>query len=159
MKNETHPMQFSSMAEAREFILAGNAIITIVSKVTATRYTYKIKRAKKEGTDLWSDTPLWFVSLLTGPNNTDDYSYLGILKGDTFQLTKKSKMLPTSGPVVAFYWLSRYMFQRVMPSQLEVWHEGRCGRCNRVLTVPESLAAGIGPECAKIHKGGIHALR
>ena len=32
---------------------------------------------------------------------------------------------------------------------LEVWHEGRCGRCNRALTVPESIASGIGPECAK----------
>jgi hypothetical protein len=28
-------------------------------------------------------------------------------------------------------------------------HSGRCGRCNRTLTTPESIAAGVGPECAK----------
>jgi hypothetical protein len=30
----------------------------------------------------------------------------------------------------------------------EVYHEGRCGRCNRKLTVPESIETGLGPECA-----------
>ncbi len=29
-------------------------------------------------------------------------------------------------------------------------HEGRCGRCGRTLTVPESVTEGIGPECRKI---------
>lgn len=28
-------------------------------------------------------------------------------------------------------------------------HEGYCIRCNRLLTTPESIAAGIGPICAK----------
>jgi len=32
---------------------------------------------------------------------------------------------------------------------LEIWHEGRCGRCNRKLTVPASIALGIGPECGQ----------
>jgi hypothetical protein len=31
-----------------------------------------------------------------------------------------------------------------------VWHEGRCGRCGRKLTVPESIESGFGPECASI---------
>lgn len=35
----------------------------------------------------------------------------------------------------------------VIPPSLEVWHEGRCGRCGRALTVPESIASGIGPVC------------
>lgn len=34
--------------------------------------------------------------------------------------------------------------------RIEVWHEGRCGRCARRLTVPESILIGIGPECAEI---------
>ena len=28
---------------------------------------------------------------------------------------------------------------------LEVWHEGKCCRCGRTLTVPESVKLGIGP--------------
>lgn len=34
--------------------------------------------------------------------------------------------------------------------KVEVWHEGRCGRCARRLTVPASILIGIGPECAEI---------
>ncbi len=34
-----------------------------------------------------------------------------------------------------------------MPEQLEVWHEGCCGKCGRKLTDAESIARGIGPEC------------
>ena len=35
-------------------------------------------------------------------------------------------------------------------SKVEIWHEGRCGRCARRLTVPSSIILGIGPECAEI---------
>ena len=35
-----------------------------------------------------------------------------------------------------------------MPANVEINHEGRCGRCGRALTVPESVASGIGPESA-----------
>jgi hypothetical protein len=32
-------------------------------------------------------------------------------------------------------------------------HEGKCGRCGRLLTVPSSIESGIGPECSKIMRG------
>jgi predicted metal-dependent hydrolase len=34
-----------------------------------------------------------------------------------------------------------------------VHHEGKCGRCGRLLTVPSSIESGIGPECSKIMRG------
>lgn len=51
-----------------------------------------------------------------------------------------------------FYWLwTGHMAQdKELPEQIEVWHEGRCGRCGRRLTVPESIANGLGPECIKL---------
>ncbi len=48
---------------------------------------------------------------------------------------------------IAFSWAWRKMLRNELPDQLEIWHEGRCGRCNRKLTVPESVASGFGPEC------------
>lgn len=33
---------------------------------------------------------------------------------------------------------------------VEIWHEGKCGRCGRQLTVPESIESGFGPECVKM---------
>jgi hypothetical protein len=36
-----------------------------------------------------------------------------------------------------------------LPDFIEVWHEGKCGKCGRTLTVPSSIESGIGPECMK----------
>jgi hypothetical protein len=36
-----------------------------------------------------------------------------------------------------------------LPGGYKIHHEGRCGKCGRLLTVPESVETGIGPECAK----------
>ena len=48
----------------------------------------------------------------------------------------------------AFTWFWNRLRADADLSQCEVWHEGRCGRCSRVLTVPESLQTGLGPVCA-----------
>ena len=36
-----------------------------------------------------------------------------------------------------------------LPEGYEARHEGRCARCGRALTVPESIDSGFGPECAR----------
>lgn len=78
-----------------------------------------------------------------------DYTYLGMLESERFRLTRASKMTPDSAPVRAFDFFVHNVIQLERePGALEIWHEGRCGRCGRKLTVPESIAAGIGPECA-----------
>jgi hypothetical protein len=38
----------------------------------------------------------------------------------------------------------------ILGATLEFWHEGRCGRCGRRLTVPDSIASGYGPECVLV---------
>jgi hypothetical protein len=48
----------------------------------------------------------------------------------------------------AFDWMWTHLLRDAIPGMLEIWHEGRCGRCSRKLTVPESLKSGFGPECA-----------
>ena len=129
-------------------MLAGNARVTLVSKRTGARYTYRVRRAE-------NDARLWFVSLLTGSDNESDYAYLGLVRREAhseqirFQLTAKSKMGDGSKPVAGFrYALDRIYGRKEIPAELEVWHEGACGRC-RPLTVPESIERGIGPDCAE----------
>lgn len=134
--------RITDATEAIEFMLAGNAHLTLRSGKTGTRYTYRVKRAK--------DKPLWFVSTLYGSDNVSDYRYLGVIRDHEFMFTQKSKQLMSSPQFIAFQWALRQLIERgEVPAQLEVWHEGRCGRCGRLLTVPESIASGIGPECAK----------
>ena len=127
----------------KDFILAGNATITLESEKSGIHYTYKIKRTHE-------DVNRWFVSLLTGPDNEGDFTYLGVLEGEggtAFRLTKKSSLLETSAPVAGFKYMWAWINSNRMPPKMHIHHEGRCGRCNRKLTVPESIESGIGPEC------------
>ena len=129
------------------FMLAGNAICTLRSAKSGTRYTYKIREGKKK---VPTDPSIFFVNLLTGPDNTSDYTYLGVIGNGGFRLTGKSKMKPDSGPVVAFRWAYDCFAKGTLPASLEVWHSGRCGRCGRLLTDAESIATGFGPECSEV---------
>jgi hypothetical protein len=136
------------------FALAGNARMTLVSKATGTRFTYKISQCDdKEG--------LWFVSLLRGPDNEADYQYLGTIRENSsdkytryvYAQGLKSRVSREAPSARGFDWAWGYLGRRrglEIPPSLEIWHEGRCGRCNRRLTVPESVARGLGPECAGV---------
>lgn len=137
---------FTSIESAREFALAGNAILTISSLKTGNRFTYRVRQA----TDKETKAPIadmYFVSLLNGPDNENDYCYLGMVRNGRFTLTKASKGGETAPSVVAFKF---FMSTPILHPQMEIRHEGFCGRCGRKLTVPESIDAGIGPECIKM---------
>lgn len=125
----------------RDFVLAGNAILTIESGHTGQRFTYRVRQPKTPGPH--------FVQLLTGPDNTSSYTFLGtIFEGRTYVHSRKSPVGEKATSVVAWTWLwSLLVSGRELPDALGVYHEGRCGRCGRVLTVPESLTIGLGPEC------------
>lgn len=130
--------------DARRFILAGNATFTLTSAKTGTRFTYKIKAKEVEG-----GKTLHFVSVLTGQDNEADYTFLGtIFEGREFRHSKKSHIGVDAPSAKAFAW----SFGRIMADSLgadaTVHHEGRCGRCGRKLTVPDSIELGLGPECA-----------
>lgn len=136
---------FTDPTQAATYALAGNATLTLTSKATDARYTFKVQVPKQD-----TPTTVRFVKLLTGPQNTTDYTYLGMIKDGEFRMTAKSKMSDASTPVRAFrYFLDNVITAKRLPAQLEVRHEGSCGRCGRTLTVPESIDRGIGPECIK----------
>lgn len=129
----------------RPFILAGKAIFT-VSNPSGERYTFRVRRVEND------DRPaVYFVSLLTGPMNTSDYTYLGLLNPATgeVRLTAKSRMTDDSTPVKVIRWALRRIWAGAsFPQGYHAHHAGRCGRCGRLLTVPESILSGLGPECA-----------
>lgn len=124
------------------FLSGGNAVFTVSSP--KHRYTFRIRRPEPE-------MP-YFVSLLSGPDNTRDYTYLGVYNPGQpgVRLTAKSKFTEDSTPVKAIRWAVAMLSSgKTLPEGFKIQHEGRCCRCGRVLTVPESIEAGIGPECAQ----------
>ena len=127
------------------YTLAGNATITLLSGNTNRHFTYKVKKSKDKEN-------LYFVELLSGADNDTDYQYVGCYYSDTeyFHAAKPWKdrafvAWPPSLRTIRFFFNKLYN----MPSNLHVYHEGRCGRCGRKLTTPESIERGLGPECYK----------
>jgi len=124
------------------FILAGKALVTFRNKDTGNRYTYKIKKSH--------DGKVYFVSVLYGSDNTSSYMYIGVIRTNrNFEWTHKSKLTSEDIRVRVFKYIYRHIIIGDLDECVEIWHEGRCGRCGRILTVPESIESGIGPVCAK----------
>jgi Family of unknown function (DUF6011) len=147
--------RFQTMADAKAFTLAGNAIITLQSLRSGTHFTYKVvaPNADKQEKRGYAPEQVWFVKLLTGGcADSGEWSYLGMIKpGQGFFLTRASSARPEAPSVKAF----RFFFEsQELHTELVVRHEGHCGRCGRTLTVPESIERGIGPECAE-KMGGV----
>ncbi len=139
-------MAFTNHEDATRYALAGKAILTMESERTGAHYTYQIEAHKKPK----ANGPSHFVSLLMGPNNEADYAYIGIIGGNVFRTTERSKLPYDSLPIVAFKWIWRHLTERhQLPPDCVIRHNGHCGKCGRRLTTPASIDLGIGPECAK----------
>jgi len=152
--------------KALELILAGNATITLKNPRTGNRFTYRIKRMKTGDVHNVNDqrNAYRFVSVLTGNQNDDNNSYkyfadFKILNAIDFDGTqafnykfgKKAKIARDAQSVQVFEWVTKHLVDKDLPSYIEVWHSGHCCRCGRLLTVPESIEDGIGPECKRIN--------
>ena len=135
-----HPNLIADTDAAKQFIFGGRARFTLVSKATGKRYTYRMGQSK--------DGQMFFASLLVGQNNEADYEYLGFTKPEmNGALFAGKKGNPNHPAYRALDWALRKVFAGKMPGPLEIWHEGRCGRCGRALTDPASIETGFGPEC------------
>lgn len=129
--------------------LAGHAILTLQNGENK-HYTYKITVADDTNN-------LYFVRLLTSFDNSADSSYVYIgcyfVDSNYFVPAKPYKSSPE------FSWpkpirLAKYFFNNLhnmstTESKLKVYHEGKCCKCGRRLTTPESIERGLGPECYK----------
>lgn len=177
-----------TVENAGRFALAGDAILTMVRPQRPhgsdidpeRRFTYRIQRAKPADSDNPDPGRPWFVKVLTGPNNMQDYQYLGTIfrerngEGLVYRHGKKSRVYEDAPAARGITWFVKHLSSLVVLrgelvradlftqpevearitkveatlNKLLYYHEGRCGRCARRLTVPESIINGLGPECA-----------
>lgn len=141
---------------SKEFITAGRATFTVVvgeqcPKDAKDHYTYRI--VKKVGHLFGKE--VWFASLMTGSDNERSYSYIGLFcpHSGTVTLRGKTRFVGTETPVLilqkvlARIWAGQGQ-QITAAAGWDVKHCGRCGKCARKLTHPESIDSGIGPECS-----------
>lgn len=133
-------------------ILAGNATLTVVSKKTGNRLTFKFSRPPLEQ---GRKRPVW-VKVLSGADNEGDYTFLGTIwpeaQGWNYNHKRGGAVTHDAPSAKLIQWMLKQI--NINPSalvaQAEIWHEGRCLRCGRKLTVPSSIESGYGPECVKL---------
>ena len=140
----------------KRFVLAGHAIFT-VHNGQGTSYTFRVMKAEADGN--YQDS--WFISLLTGPDNKHDYTYVG--KIDPIQarvrLTRQSRYNCDSLPVKVINWVLPKIWQdKPLPEGYGCHGAGYCGRCGIQLTAepgvnPEGFRYGYGPTCWKKMQG------
>jgi hypothetical protein len=160
--------QITNAATIPTLVLAGKSTFTLVSKKTGTRFTFEVSQCDDK--DNGGKKELWFVSTMTGPDNNSNFAYTGIITRATsgmysFRRTAKSRISDMAPSYKAINWFLTNVLAPIAArtnttnalAQVEFWHEGQCCRCGRKLTVPESIASGLGPECAGKVGGGFRA--
>jgi len=130
--------------QLRDFIFAGNATFTVLNSDTKNRFTFKIKKHKEE--------EIFFVSVMTGSSNYNSFTYIGTyFPNKGYKRSVKSRITPDAMSAKTITWfLNKFIHNQKPYTTVKVFHEGKCGRCGRKLTTPDSVKSGFGPECIKM---------
>jgi len=132
--------QLTEAKSALSFIFGGKATFTLRSLKTGDHITFKVTKAKDKG-------DLFFIKARRNTDAEGGFNYLAYFSKNTLRTSKKSK--PLGNALTALEWTLGNLMEGRLPSTLQVWHEGKCAKCGRALTDPDSLARGFGPECWK----------
>ena len=130
-----------------------NGRYTIQNRTTGEHRTFVIRTQPKDakfapGTRV--------AALLTGPDNDSDASYqgFGFVNEDGIRVWTAKRGTP-DGKKSAWEHYAAMLWSLAVDAghspyaeKYSFLMEGRCIKCNRVLTEPESIRSGIGPVCA-----------
>jgi hypothetical protein len=120
-----------------------NGIYTVTSKATGEHRTFCI-RTQADNSQFAPGERI--VALLVGPDNEQDYQSFGFVKdGGRINVWKRHR----GGMFEKLARMLEHLEEHERAGRVEVLHEGRCRRCNRLLTTPESIRSGIGPVCER----------
>jgi hypothetical protein len=147
MTSTTSELPDAGVLEKCDNLMAGNAIFTALHDESGERYTYHLYVAKTG-----SEKGIVQVRLLTGPDNVNDYSELGIIDPHSGKLTLTGRATSSAVSVQLIQWLvSLAIAKQPAPDGVTLHHAGYCLRCRRLLTVPYPdnpyRVFGLGPEC------------
>jgi hypothetical protein len=146
-----------------------NGTFTLTNRTSGAHRTYRVHTVP-------DDDPAEglrgrrIVSILTGPENTSDYTPFGFVErhpdtwgGWAIRVWQRYRSPGDPVHVDAYHWgddwgqhvklaamLLCMMLRRTdcyFADRYDLLEERRCRRCDRALTTPESIEAGIGPVC------------
>ncbi len=128
-----------------------NGRYTMKNRATGEHRTFMLKTQPEDAAFAAGKR---ILSLLTGPDNESDYTGFAFVDEDGIHVWKSKRSLDGSKSAWQYYAELLWSFGvdagfSSFAGEYEFMMEGRCARCNRALTEPESIANGIGPICAE----------
>ena len=131
-----------SKEHLEKFLFAGDCWFTLQSKRTNRYFTYNIY---KKGT-----SSIWFLKVRDIKNTI----YSGYIRktGNGYKYFHGIDVPIGKGDIriVAFMWFLEHMNDKDILSKISIRHIGKCCKCGKALTDPQSINLGAGPYCAKI---------
>ena len=125
----------------KDFLLGGKCECIIENIKTGNKFMYNITKNK-------TNDNMYFVNLVTGMGRV--YCGYILVKEDgeiLYNKGPKGNFAADSIQIQALMYVLIHSDR--LPQNVLVQHLGRCSRCRRKLTDPESIRRGLGPECAK----------
>jgi hypothetical protein len=132
----------------RGFILGGKSEFVLTNTDTGNRFAYKVEK-KKSDTDT-AGRGAYFVKY---QYQYGHFAYAGLLiqRGEsvfTWNQGAKGQCSSDAQCILVLLWFLKQDPSSI-PDNMQCLHMGKCGRCGRALTDPDSIRTGLGPECRK----------
>ena len=107
--------------------------------------THRTFRVRTDEPDSLFAPSYQVIAFLGGPDNTSDYVGFAFVGNDRIFPWKRLSI--GYDHIIA---AARYLVvgNHEQAGKMYAMQAGNCYRCNRLLTTPESIAAGLGPVCA-----------
>ena len=125
-----------------KFLFAGNSYFIMTSKRTGTKYQFHICSNDEK--------TLWFVNVVD-KHGAEYAGYIKKFKGAyNWYKGRGGKYDLSDNRILSLMWLTRHLHDVDIQDKITIQHVGRCARCGKKLTTPESIELGLGPICADV---------
>lgn len=140
--------------DALNFLLAGKSEFVLHSTKTNEDFKFTLTKkesfAKKESFTN-KEEYIYFVNIIIEREKI----YAGHIKFDDktelfiYTQGKRGQLAAEDRNIRSLMFVINKLFRCEIVGNLEIYHVGRCGRCGKKLTTPESILTGLGPTCSK----------
>ena len=131
----------------KNYILGGKGVVTLKSP-TGVHHTYAFRPPNHPEN---FDANTLFVYVLVGEHK---WKYVGMVEGSKYRNTRHSTYTRNYSISKGAAYIVKMMYDQLLNTPMELYHEGCCSVCGKPLTNPASLAAGMGPRCRKMLDNG-----
>jgi hypothetical protein len=144
------------MTPSKEFYLAGDAIFTVEQAHSSSGSGWWSFHISRFTPNLLLPDGRWIVTFSEGSDNTLfklQVATITIKNGyDTWEFVNPMSYDRAFGALRAAFSVGHLFFMRnrPLPPGWAINLAGNCARCGRLLTTPDSVERGIGPDCLAI---------